>query len=89
MNARIQIQIRFNNSRPKESFVLKMTSLLEELNTYGRLYEDNHIQEKMKDKTSDEISPVEKGSTKKFRLSYNNYINIPHVIYHVVFMYAT
>ena len=47
-----------------------MTSLLEELN---RSYEDNHNQEKMtvekmKEKISDEISPVEKGPPKKFRL---------------------
>ena len=47
-----------------------MTSLLEELN---RSYEDNHNQEKMtvekmKEKISDEISPVEKGTPKKFRL---------------------
>ena len=46
-----------------------MTSLLEELNNS---YEDNHNQEKMtvekmKEKISDEISPVEKGPTKKFR----------------------
>ena len=47
-----------------------MTSLLEELN---RSYEDNHNQEKMtvekmKEKISDEISPVEKGPPKKFRI---------------------
>ena len=47
-----------------------MTSLLEELNKSD---EDNHNQEKMtiekmKEKISDEISPVEKGPPKKFRL---------------------
>ena len=47
-----------------------MTSLLEELNKSD---EDNHNQEemtieKMKQKISDEISPVEKGPPKKFRL---------------------
>ena len=49
-----------------------MTSLLEELNKSD---EDNHNQgkmtiEKLKEKISDEISPVEKGPPKKFRLGF-------------------
>ena len=59
-------------SQSEKSFLSnsKMTSLLEELNNS---YEDNHNQEKMtvekmKEKISDEISPVEKGPPKKFRL---------------------
>ena len=59
-------------SQSEKSFLSnsKMTSLLEELNNS---YEDNHNQEKMtvekmKETISDEISPVEKGPPKKFRL---------------------
>lgn len=56
-----------------------MTSLLDELDTS---YENTHYQEKMtvsnmsekmSEKVPDEISPVEKGSTKKFRIGLADY----------------